>query len=187
MNDTNPPKSESVALLIRHKVKKGELVRYEQWLDEIVAIAAKREGHEGAQIIRPLDEENEYLIIIRFTSAEAAAKWTKSAERMHLLSKIADALDIPERPEIHPGVDFWFAPPPGQRTPKGWKQWLVTTSVIWPVSTLVQFLFIPLFTNFPMLNAWGVRQGIVTMAVVALVVFLIMPRYVRALAGWLYR
>ena len=184
---TDKRKTESVGLMIRHKVGRGHAARYEAWLNDITAAASGSEGHQGAQIIRPLDDRGEYLTIVRFASATAADAWARSEERRRLVAEIADALDTPEKPEIRPGVEFWFAPPPGQRSAKPWKQWLVTTSVIWPISTLVQFLSIPFFEHLPVLGIWGVRQGIVTVIVVAIVVFLVMPRYVRAVAGWLYR
>jgi uncharacterized protein len=47
-------------------------------------------------------------------------------------------------------------------------------------------IFKPLFPAVPPLGLWGIRHGIIASTIVALVVFVIMPRYVRAVSGWLY-
>lgn len=48
-------------------------------------------------------------------------------------------------------------------------------------------LFKPLFAVAPVLGYWGVSHGIIAATIVALVVFFIMPRYVRAVSNWLFR
>lgn len=179
---------DSVTLLIQQRVKKSALARYEQWLPHMMAEAAKHPGHLGVHVIRPPAGENEFSIIIRYESFAAAESWAKSARRQELLKEIAEAVELEDRTQIHPGIDFWFTPPKtAPRVAPGWKQWLVTTSVIWPLSTLVATAYQPLFRAVPLLGTWGVAQGIVASTVVALTVFFIMPRYVRAVAGWLYR
>ena len=88
-------------------------------------------------------------------------------------------------PHIETGIDFWFTPQ-GQPQALRWKQWLVTTSVIWPLTIVVPWLLAPVFAAVPWLGTGGVRQGVVAALVVALVVYVVMPRYVRLIAGWLY-
>ena len=58
--------------------------------------------------------------------------------------------------------------------------------VIWPLTIVVPWLLAPVFASVPWLGAVGVRQGVVAALVVALVVYVVMPRYVRLIAGWLY-
>lgn len=182
------PAGESVTLHIQQRVRADAMPRYEQWLRTIGAKAAEYPGHQGVHIIRPPAGGNEYAIIIRFATLADAQRWTESADRRRLLAEIGDAFETEDRFHIHPGIDFWFTPPsPAQKKPSPWKQWLITTSVIWPLTMLVPPLFKPLFAVAPMLGQWGISHGIVASTIVALVVFLIMPRYVRAVSGWLYR
>jgi antibiotic biosynthesis monooxygenase (ABM) superfamily enzyme len=179
--------AESVTLLVQQRVRRDAIARYEDWLRVIAAKATEYPGHQGVHIIRPSKGGNEYSIMIRFATLENAQDWTSSAERLQLLGEIADAFEEEDRFHIQPGIEFWFTPPsPALRKPAAWKQWLITTSVIWPLSMLVPPLFQPLFDAVPWLGHWGISQGIVAASIVGLVVFLIMPRYVQAVAHWLF-
>jgi antibiotic biosynthesis monooxygenase (ABM) superfamily enzyme len=182
------PVAESVTLLIQQRVRAEAIARYEQWLQVIAAKAAEYPGHQGVHIIRPPTGSNEYSIIIRFATLADAERWTNSADRQRLLAEIADAFEREDQLHIQPGIEFWFTPPsPALKQPSAWKQWLITTSVIWPLTMLVPPLFKPLFSAVPVLGYWGISHGIIAASIVALVVFLIMPRYVRAVSRWLFR
>lgn len=180
--------AESVTVVIQQRVRPDAITRYEQWLRVISAKAAEYPGHQGVHIIRPPAGGNEYSIIIRFATFADAERWTQSADRRRLLAEIADTFEREDQLRIQPGIEFWFTPPtPAQKRPSAWKQWLITTSVIWPLSMFVPLIFHPLFVAVPLLGYWGLSHGIIASANVALIVFLIMPRYVRAVSGWLYR
>ncbi len=47
-------------------------------------------------------------------------------------------------------------------------------------------VFEPLFKAVPALGVYGVKQGILAAVLVALVAWVIMPRYTRLLHGWLF-
>ena len=186
--DVEISNAESVTLVIKHWVRLNAIVRYEQWLRVIAAKAAEYPGYQGVHFIRPPSGSNEYSIIIRFASFVDAERWTISTDRQRLLAEIADAFESEDQFHIHPGIEFWFTPPtPVQKRPSAWKQWIITTSVIWPLTMFVPVLYKPLFNAVPLLNHWGISHGIIAATVVALVVFLIMPRYVRAVSGWLFK
>jgi hypothetical protein len=168
-------------------VRPDAITRYEAWLRIIAAKAAEYPGHQGVHIIRPPAGGNEYSILIRFASVADAEHWTSSADRQRLLAEIADAFEREDQYQIEPGIEFWFTPPsPAQKKPAPWKQWLITTSVIWPLTMLIPPLFQPLFAAVPILGTWGISHGIIAATIVALVVFLIMPRYVHAVSRWLF-
>lgn len=178
----------SVTLFIQQRVRADAIARYEEWLRTIAATAAGYPGHQGVHIMRPQPGGNEYTILIRFASAEDAERWTGSADRRRLLAEIEDAFEREDRYAIQPGIEFWFSPPSSaQRKPAPWKQWLITTSVIWPLTMLIPPLFNPLFAAVPLLGRWGISHGIIAATIVALVVFLIMPRYVHAVSRWLFQ
>lgn len=184
---SNAPE-ESVTLHIQQRVRPNAIVRYEQWLRTIAAVAATYRGHQGVHIIRPTAGHNEYTILIRFARLADAEHWTGSADRRNLLAEIADAFERDDMFEIQPGIEFWFTPPsPVQKKPPPWKQWLITTSVIWPLTMLIPPIFKPLFAAIPVLGAWGISHGIIAASIVALVVFWIMPRYVHAVSAWLFK
>lgn len=180
--------ADSVTLVIHQRVRADMIARYEQWLRVISAKAAEYPGHQGVHVIHPPAGGNEYAIILRFATLADAERWANSADRQRLLAEIADAFEREDQFRIEPGIEFWFTPPTSaQKRPLAWKQWLITTSVIWPLTMFVPLIFHPLFVAVPLLGYWGISHGIIASAVVALVVFVIMPRYVHAVSGWLFR
>ncbi|MDX1755084.1 MAG: antibiotic biosynthesis monooxygenase [Marinobacter sp.] len=176
------------SIMIRHAVRPQYRERYETWLRQIIAAAAEFSGHQGVHIVRPTEGHDTFEIAVRFSSKEEAEAWLASDIRKELLSDIRSALASDEQVEIKSGIDFWFTPPTSKaRQPTRWKQWLITTAVIWPLTMIVPPVFQPVFDRVPELALWGVRHGLVAATIVALVVYLIMPRVVRLVAGWLFR
>lgn len=181
------PNNGNVSLVIQHTVRAGAVDRYENWLREIVGKAATYAGHQGVHIIRPTPGSTTYTIVLRFATYDDASHWARSGDRQALIQEIADALERDEELEIKPGIDFWFTPPtlvPKKARP--WKQWLVTTSVIWPLTMLVPATLAPLFHTVPALGAYGVSHLIVASVIVALVTWVVMPRYVKLVSRWLF-
>lgn len=175
-------------IIIRHTVRPEFRERYETWLKQIIAEAAEFPGHEGVYILRPQEENNTFEIAVRFSSNAAAEAWLGSSIRKELLSSIVFALASDEQLEIKSGIDYWFTPPASKaKQPTRWKQWLITTAVIWPLTIIVPVLYQPLFNLLPAISVWGIRHGIIAATIVALVVYLIMPKVVRLVAGWLFR
>lgn len=179
---------DQVSFVVRHRVREGCTVDYENWLRRIMERAAGFPGHLGVQVARPPEGGREYVIVVRFASEMDARHWGDSAERRALVETVRGCLEGDDEVEIHSGIDFWFTPEaPGQRHPVRWKQWLVTTSVIWPLTLVVPPALEPLFQAVPFSGQWGVSQGIVAAIIVAVVIYLIMPPYVKLLTGWLFR
>lgn len=177
-----------VSFVVRHRIREGCAEQYEAWLRQIMARAAAYPGHLGVQVVRPPAGGREYVTVVRFCSGEDARRWSGSADRRELVSAVRELLEGGDEVEILSGIDFWFTPEsPGQRHPVRWKQWLITTSVIWPLTLVVPPAYGPLFDRMPALGWWGVSHGIIAATIVALVVYWIMPRYVRAVSRWLFR
>jgi uncharacterized protein len=92
-----------------------------------------------------------------------------------------------EESEIATGLEYWFTPPSvAPLRAKPFKQFLVTLSAIYPLTQIVPWLLQPLLTLEP-LRRWPPVQGlIVVLAIVYLMVYVIMPRYTRLVARWLF-
>ncbi|WP_152207376.1 antibiotic biosynthesis monooxygenase [Marinobacter changyiensis] len=175
------------SIIIRHIVRPEFRDRYETWLRQIIAAAAEFPGHQGVHIVRPSEGNDTFEIAVRFSNNKEAEAWLESDIRKELVSSIVSALASDEQVEIKSGIDFWFTPPASKaKQPTRWKQWLLTTAVIWPLTIIVPVLYKPIFGIIPELSVWGIRHGIVAATIVALVVYLIMPRVVRLVAGWLF-
>lgn len=177
-----------VSFIVNHKVKPDSILRYEEWLKKIAKRAAEYPGHQGVNIIRPPADGNDYAIIIHWETIEHAKTWAESQERQELLREISDALLVPDDAKITSGIEYWFTyPGQVQRKAPGWKQWLVTTSVIWPLATAVPKILEPLFQEFPILQVGPLQSFIVVATVVAVATYLVMPYYVRAISKWMFK
>ena len=176
--------SSEVVSVIRHEVRPGSEARYEAWIDEVVPVAKGFTGHEGVTVVRPPEGSRTYTTVVRFDALEHLRAWLGSPARQRLLDAIEPHLLHADVPEIRTGLEFWLTPPErARRAPRPWKQFLLVLSVIFPLSLAVPRLLAPVTAPLP-----GVVAGLVVAAViVALLTWVIMPRYTRLAANWLYR
>lgn len=182
-----PPDAGGVTIRIHHRIHPRARERYETWLRRAIEVAGRYCGHQGVHVLRPPDGGNDYEIAVRFASEAEAERWRTSSDRRELLEEVRDVLQQDESVEILSGIDYWFTPSSSTaKQPVRWKQWLVTTAVIWPLTMLVPLLWRPLFGLLPALDTWGLRHGIIAATIVALVVYVVMPRVVRLVAHWMF-
>jgi antibiotic biosynthesis monooxygenase (ABM) superfamily enzyme len=180
--------AETVSSAIHHRVKPGTEAQYETWLREITPTAERFPGHTGVNIVRPPGGSGTYTIVLHFDSMAHLRGWLESQARKRLIDQVAPLLERREDIEIKTGLEFWFTPPtPAQKHPEPYKQCLVTLSAIFPLTIIVPWALRPLFQVAPALSLPGVSNLLVSAIIVGLMTYVIMPRYTRLLAGWLYR
>ena len=180
--------SKQVSFIIHHIVKPDSHQWYEAWLKRIIPAAAKFHGHLGTHVMRPSAGDDQYQVSIRFASKTDAERWLQSDVRKKLIKKLMPHIKEEEKVDIRNGVDYWFTPvTQNHKPPKKWKQWVMTTSVIWMLAIVVPFLCAPLFKNFPVLETFGVRQLITSMVSVFLFLYFIITPYSKLFSKWLSR
>lgn len=186
MTEINPIKNTGVSVLILHHVKPDFLPDYEQWLIDIIQAAGRFSGHHGVNILRPASHHSQYEISVRFASQADAETWLSSETRQRLMQYAEPYLQSSESIKISSGIDNWFQPiNPHQPTPVRWKQWLLTTLVIWLLTMIVPPVLAYLFAAMPVLGLWGVRHAVTAGVIVGLVIYVVMPRLAKILAVWL--
>ncbi len=181
-----PARPDTVTAVIRQTVKPEAAEQYEQWLRKVMPIAARFPGHRGVNVIHPAAGTRQYTIIIRFDSLAHAQDWFGSDARRQLVDEAATFLDEDESVETRTGLEFWFHPPPGQKPARRYKQFLLTLSVIYPLTLLVPAALHRLFDRVPPLHNHYGEHLVASAAIVALMVYVIMPRYTRLMSRWLY-
>jgi antibiotic biosynthesis monooxygenase (ABM) superfamily enzyme len=174
-----------VVSLIRHDVRPGHEHAYEAWTREVVPVAQRFDGHHGVTIVRPPEGSHTYTVVLHFDTLDHLRAWLDSDVRQLLLSRVAPHLQQPGEVEIRPGLDFWLSLPGHRRAPPH-KQFLLALSVIFPLSLAVPMALQPLFAAVPVLDVAVVRALLLSAAIVALMTYVIMPRYTRRVAAWLY-
>ena len=182
------PRPEMVTLVVRHQLQADALAHYEQWLGRIIPMAARFPGHRGVNVIRPAPGGADYTVTVRFDSLKHAEDWLASDARHQLVAELDPWLDHAETLETVTGLEFWFAPAAASaKRARPVKQFLITLSVIYPLTLLVPWLVRPVLAGVPVLELRYVEHLIVTALIVGAMTYVVMPRYVRLVAGWLYR
>jgi uncharacterized protein len=176
-----------VTTIIRHNVKAQNQAEYDAWLHEIVPAASRFRGHRGVNVIRPAAGATEYTVVLHFDTVDNLRTWLDSDERLTLMKKAVPRLVDDDRVEITSGIEFWFTPTATARRARPYKQFLVTLSVIYPLTLVIPLLLRPLFDRVPGFQSPFARQFVSDAMIVALIVYAIMPRYTRLVANWLYR
>lgn len=182
-----PPRPDTVTAVIEQTVKPQSIAQYEQWLKKVMPIAARFPGHRGVNVIHPAAGSLQYTITIRFDSLAHAQDWFASAARRQLVEEAAAFLDADERVETRTGLEFWFTPPVGQKQAKRYKQFLLTLSVIYPLSMLVPAVLRGVFERVLPTPGYFGEHLVASGVIVALMVYVVMPRYTRLMARWLYK
>lgn len=177
----------AVTTIIIQRPYKDQIQAYENWLKEMVPLAQESAGHRGVNIIKPHGQNDEYTIVLHFASETTLRQWLGSDTRRRMMEQVRPLLNTEEKIEIRTGLEFWFTPPETRKMAPPYKQFLVTWSAIFPLSVLVAWLLAPLFTAVPFLSVPLVKPLLTSLFIVALMTFVIMPRYTRLVAKWLYR
>lgn len=175
-----------VTTIIRHRPLPAAVPRYEEWLKEVIPVAQSFMGHQGVNIIRPRTASEDYTIVLHFDSVTNLRNWLDSDTRARLIDKIRPDLQTPEAIDIKTGFEFWFTPMPTGQPAAPYKQFLITLSAIFPLTVIVPWVLHPVFAVLPVLGMPIIRQLIVATIVVALMVYVVMPRYTRLVSRWLF-
>lgn len=176
--------ADRAALLVQHEVAPVARERYEAWVAAVTRASQRFEGFQGVTLLRPQSESEGYTVIVQFDRHEQLQSWLGSAERHRLIVQLQPLLQRAER--LQAGMGLWFTPAlAGGRQAKPCKQFLLTFSAIYPLSLVVPAALRALT------EGWGLPAALVqllaTGLIVWLMVYLVMPRCVRAVAGWLLR
>jgi antibiotic biosynthesis monooxygenase (ABM) superfamily enzyme len=177
-----------VTAVIEHEVKVGKEAEFESWLQRIIAAAQHFAGHRGVNLIRPPAGFRTYTAVLRFDTLEHLQAWLASETRRALVQEAEPFWAQDERVQVKTGLEFWFTPPKStQPHAKRYKQFLLTLSVIYPLTLIVPWALQPLFSVVPILGLPATSNLLIGAIIVGLMTFVIMPHYTRMMAKWLYR
>lgn len=183
-----PSGTEAVTALIRHEVRPEAVDRYERWLARIMPIAAGYEGHAGVEVSRPAAQgPRHYAVMLRFRSLTQAQVWFNSDERRRLMAEAADLLVHDESVTTLNGLVAWFGSSAVVRTPRRWKQFVVTLAAIYPLTVVVPVAVDQVQAHAGLPLPAPLRQLVIAAGIVALMTWVVMPRATRVLLPWLQR
>jgi antibiotic biosynthesis monooxygenase (ABM) superfamily enzyme len=177
-----------VAAVIRYTVKPGARFEYEDWLKRIDPLARMFPGYQGRNIFPPDLGSETYTIILRFDTVEHLRDWLISDTRENFMKEVEPFLARKEEVDIETGLESWFGSPTisTQRHAKPYKRYLLMLLALFPLVVVIPWLLTPLFEAAPFLDGPYIRSLLQAALIVGLVTFVILPRYKRVTAGWLF-
>jgi len=190
MTDNQPASGERepaapITVVVSRRVRKGNQAAFEALSSEMTERASRFPGYLGTAIFRPASPDDpEYRIVFKFRDRKSLAAWEVSEERGELLEQIESLLVQPSEREVTSGIVTWFTLP-GQNPvtpPPKWKMTIVSWLALYPAVTLVFIVFGDLLIQVPLL----LRTMLVTVVVMLLMSYVLMPRMTRWFAFWLF-
>lgn len=178
----------AVTVLISRRVKQGFEVQFERVMTQIISVAASFEGHLGAQLVRPGDEQGAYdslyHIVLAFDSEAHLKLWQDSPARALGLAAAAPFIEGEALVRQVSGLAHWFRPPAGtkQVAPPRWKVAVVTWVGIFPTVYALFILLSDLLASWPPFP----RFMLLTAIAVTLMTWLIAPQLTRLFKPWLF-
>lgn len=170
---------------ILQQVKPGCEPAFEAVLADLIEAARGFEGYLGANVFRPADRTHpEYRIVFKFDRLSHLKQWERSAIRQKLLER-ANRLTVGSgQVSILTGLETWFTLPqqPSLSPPPRYKMMIISGLAIYVLINLISVLVVPFIHFLPML----VRSFVVTVLMVAIMTYIVMPRLTKLFAGWLY-
>ncbi|MEH2461919.1 MAG: antibiotic biosynthesis monooxygenase [Nostoc sp.] len=175
---------QSVTVVITQVVKPGCETAYEAWLKDITSVSRTYLGHLGTNVIRPqLGVRNEYVIIFRFDDYKNLKMWMTSRDREYWLNQGKHLVESDPNVQQICGLEAWFSLP-GQplKTPPRYKIALLTWGAVYVLINILSTFLVPLLRGLPHL----IISLIVTIIMVVLLTYVVMPRVSRFFSWWLY-
>ncbi|KQW93145.1 hypothetical protein ASC94_10715 [Massilia sp. Root418] len=174
--------------VIVHDVAPAHHASYESWM--LTAREASRgfKGYLATDVIKPVGAGLRYVVILRFSSSADAEGWLQSDVRAALLKDVERWLIRADRYQVQDNSEFWFVTPSARATPpKRWKQWLLSTVAVFPLTAVIPASVATLAHNLaptlPKVTVLAATAAIIS----AIMVYWLMPLLSRFTADWLGR
>jgi antibiotic biosynthesis monooxygenase (ABM) superfamily enzyme len=185
MSEQNFADDPPVTIIAVHRVSPGKEKAFEEIMSNLIEAAMTFEGHLGANVIRPSNsEDSQYHIIFKFDRKSNLQRWENSEIRHQWLMRLAEMTQESLPYQILTGLETWFTLP-GQRTikpPPRYKMALVTWLAIFPLIIVINLLFGHFLSALPLV----LRSLVLTVMLVSLMTYVVMPRMTRLFSRWLY-
>ena len=172
-------------VVVSHFVKKGKEKAFEGALKQVIEKAKNYQGYEGIQTFQLRNKvENEYVLLVRFDTESNYQNWAASTTRKDWVQELKQYISKESEVKYQEGLEFWFSlPQMSAEAPEKWKMAILTWMVVYPLvlslSTIagIYLGFVPLF----------LRMLLVSMSMVTLMTYLVMPKITRLFAFWIFK
>lgn len=173
-----------VSVMVTRRPLPGREAEFEAYLQGITQAAQSQPGHLGSTIFRPSGgADPSYRILFKFDRRSNLERWEQSAEREEWRA-LAEQVSEPRQVQMHTGLEAWFTLPaqPVNLPPPKHKMALIVWLGIYTLVTGLSALIGPLIADWPL----PLRIFVITVPVVILMTYAVMPFLTRLFACWLY-
>ncbi len=176
-----------ITVLVSRRPRKGNEQAFEQALSDTINSALQFPGHLGVTVLNPqLNESQDYRIIVKFDSETHFQQWYRSPEAAYWFDVLAQLEERPPNFEVMTGLETWFTVSHGTVRPivppPRYKMAIVTWLAIFLLVVAINLFFGSFLAPLPML----LRSLIMTVVLVVLMTYVVMPQMTRLFRGWLY-
>ena len=175
---------EPILIAITVRVRKPQVAEFEPALTDYVRQSLAEPGARGVHCLYPPpgSASTEYGIMRSFANAHDRDAFYNSPLFKGWLTLIEPMVEGKSTRRQLSGLEAWFRD--GEPTPPRWKMALLTWPAVWFSSTLVRAILAPaLGPNIPQF----VAAGFITVGVVVILTWVVMPFLARAARPWLLR
>lgn len=185
--------SASVTRIATRYAKAGQESAYEGTVREMFGLMKQKPGFLGADLIPPESVGDPYHVVVRYRDDAGFEAWDSSAERAGILDRMHEVAEGEPQHRRLTGLEAWFEPAvvPASMNPPKHRMGFVTWLGIWPTASFFIWLLsvLPVWPDGTALLAhvpFLVRTLIITLAITAVMTYLMMPRLLAPLfKGWL--
>jgi antibiotic biosynthesis monooxygenase (ABM) superfamily enzyme len=176
---TTAPHAEPVTVTVARVVRPDRREAFEQWAEDVLAMASGFPGNLGTSLLHPGPGSSEYHLVYRFQDDESLAAWERSSERRSALAHVEEMVDGARYTRVA-GLDSFFTRParPGPR----WRLTVLTVVAVFAITSLLQQVVLPHLAGWPL----ELRLLLSAVVVVLALGHVVMPALTRLFAGWLH-
>jgi len=185
MSNQNIENDKVVTVVVSRRIKKGTEKIFERLSDDLTVAAASFTGYLGAVMMRPSSENDpEYRLVYKFDNQENLDNWITSNKRVSLLKKMEPLLEGPCEATSSSGILTWLTLSGKTKAaaPKKYKITIVSWLALYPLITLIFFLFGDILADIPLV----IRTFIVTAIAMLIMSYVLMPQFTKWFSFWLF-
>ena len=172
-----------LTVVVARRIRGGHEDEYERTMRDFVAWSLTQPGHEGLHVLRPSRGERDYTVVSSFRDAAARSAYTGSSEYAGWMARFALLTEGDPRIRELTGLEgFVTMPGHALRRPPPRKLAVATFLGVLPTSLFLGEALSPRIAAWPFLA----RAAAFSLAMVALLTWIVMPLVTRALHGWLF-
>lgn len=165
-----------------YRIRPEREAEFQAWRRRILDEVRKWEGFLGTESFDTLEGgEPEFIVVVRFDSRPRLDAWLNAPVREEFMREVRDYVHHVDLRRIGSGFEGWFDFSANTAPPARWRQALAILSALFPIILIMRNLLAPLFGMVPL----PVGFLILLALDIAVLTYVVMPRYTRLISFWL--